>query len=229
MAINPWLSAVFCALPLAVQAGIPISTTLTCPIGNEPFEITETMSCSEHGERTMSFAPTSSCDFVTRMPQCPQNHLPMYKQFSEEEISILRELMVSETYDSMVDASRYYIAYVIELQLGNEGPSAPFWLLLQGLWYDPENTFSDSDYLREFLMVSVGEIARESDENRPYVQSMAAFSQMKSGDFEAARALMEAAAVAEIPFLQAYHKAIEACMADANSAFCNPQTLIPQD
>jgi len=223
------LTAILLAAPLVVQAGIPVQKTLTCPIGGEQFEITETVSCSSSGARTMSFAPISSCDFVTRMPQCPQNHLPMYKEFSEDELAILQEFIVSETYDSMVDRSRYYMAYSIELQLGNEGPSAPFWFLLQGLWFDPDKSFSDQGYLAEFLAVSRGEIARESEENRPYVQSIAAFAQMKAGDFEASRALMSAARVAEIPFLQAYHGAIEACMADASSEFCDPQTLIPQE
>ena len=220
-------TSIFAALPLVAQGGIPTETTLTCPIGGEQFSITETLSCSSSGERTMSFAPISSCDFVTRLPQCPQNHLPLYKEFSEDELAFLRAFMVSETYDSMVDGSRYYMAYIIERQLQNEGPGAPFWLLLQGLWYDPENSFSDPYYLQEFLTEARSEINRESSENRAYVQSIAAFAYMKTGDFEAARALMQAADIADIPFLQAYHGAIEACMVDASSEFCDPGALIP--
>ena len=220
-------TSVFLALPLVAQAGIPTETTLICPIGGEQFTITETLSCSSSGARTMSFAPVSSCDFVTRLPQCPQNHLPMYKAFSEDELAILRDFMVSETYDSMVDSSRFYIAYIIERQLQNEGPGAPFWLLLQGLWYDPENSFSDPNYMQEFLAEARSEIIRESAENRPYVQTIAAYAYMKTGDFEAARALMQTADIDENPFLQAYHGAIKACMADANSEFCDPEALIP--
>ncbi len=223
------LTSIFLVAPLVASAGIPVETTLTCPIGGEQFSITDTASCSQFGERTMSFAPISTCDFVTRLPQCPQNHLPMYKDFSEDELAILREFMVSETYDSMVDRSRYYMAYIIERQLGGGGEVSPFWLLLNGLWYDPENTFSDPEYLSEFLAEARAEISKESEENRPFVQSIAAFVQMKAGDHSAARALMSAANVVDIPYLQAFHRAIEACMADAGSEFCDPETLIPQE
>ncbi len=220
------ITAVFLALPFGALAGIPTETTLICPIGGEQFTITETLSCSENGARSMAFAPVSSCDFITRLPQCPQNRLPMYKDFSEAELDVLRNFMVSETYDSMVDRSRFYMAYIIERQLG--GAASPFWLLLNGLWYDPENTFSDPDYLQEFLMEARAEIRQESEENQPYVQSISAFVAMKVGDFSAARALMQDADVENTPYLQAYHRAIEACLADSDSEFCNPQTLIPQ-
>jgi len=226
--MKAFIISIFLALPFVARAGIPTETTLTCPIGGEQFTITETLSCSSSGARTLSFAPVSSCDFVTRLPQCPQNFLPMYKEFSDAELDVLRGFMRSETYDSMVGQSRFYIAYIIEQQLGNEGPDAPFWLLLQGLWYDSENNFADADYLRAFLSEARGEIERESEENRPYVQSIAAYAYMKAGDFDAARVLMQAAEIDDIPFLQAYHSAIKACMAESGSEFCDPRTLIPQ-
>ena len=221
------LFALTVSLPTTVQAGIPDQVELICPVGGERFEITETLSCTTYSDRTMSFAPTSSCDFVTRLPQCPQNHLPMYKEFTEADIAFLREYMLSETYDSMVDRSRYYMAYTIERQLGSEDPSDPFWLLLQGLWFDPDTTFSDEGYLSEFLVVARSEIERETEENRPYLQSLVAFAQVKAGNLAAAQALITAASTQDIPFLRSYHRAIEACMDDPNSAFCDPGSLIP--
>lgn len=214
-------------LPIAVQAGIPTQVELACPVGGERFEITETMSCTEYPARTMAYAPTSSCDFVTRLPQCPQNRLPMYKEFSEADIAILHEFMLSETYDSMVDKSRYFMAYIIERQLEGDNPSAPFWLLLQGFWFDPENTFSDEDYIAEFLFEAQGETRRESEVNRPYLQSIAAFVYIKAGNFDEARALIEAASIENNPVLRAYHRAMEACMYDAASQYCDPNTIIP--
>ena len=213
--------------PTLGLAGTPIQTELTCPIGGERFEITETTSCTEYPGRTMSFSPISSCDFVTRLPQCPQNFLPVYRSFSDEDITFLSEFMVSETYDSMIDSSRFYMAYIIERQLGSEDPSTPFSLLLQGLWFDPENTFSDAAYIAEFLAISRSEIERETVENRPYLQSIAAFVEMKAGNFDAAEALIQTAAAENIPFLRAYHRAIEACMSDQSSEYCKPESLIP--
>lgn len=222
------LIASFLFLPLAAQAGIPTTTELTCPIGGERFEITETLSCSSSGERTMSFSPISTCDFVTRLPQCPQNFLPMYKEFSDTELELLRSYMQSESYESSVDRSRFYLAYIVENYLGEGGEGLPFWLLLQGLWFDPDNTFSDEAYMQNFFFEAESEMHRVEDDELPYVKSIVAFANAKAGDSDTAHRLMdEAASLAEIEYLGYYHTGIRACLDNPASEFCEPSTVIP--
>lgn len=76
-------------------AGMPVETPFTCPVGGEEFVITDTMSCSEMG-RTMLLRPVTSCDFVTRLPVCPGNGFPAYRDATEEELARLDTLVASE-------------------------------------------------------------------------------------------------------------------------------------
>ena len=214
--------------PMASQAGIPTTSKLICPIGGERFEITESLSCSQSGERTMSMAPVSTCDFVTRLPQCPQNFLPMYKEFTEADLGLLGDYMVTESYDSNVDRSRYYLAYNIERYIGELGTSDPFLLLLHGLWYDPENTFSDEIYMSDFFFEAQSELRRAVEADLPYLKSMLAFAYAKVGEIKEARVQMsEAIALEQNGFLTVYHRGIEACIAKPSSEFCSPTMLIP--
>ncbi len=214
-------------LPIFAQAGIPTQTTLVCPIGGESFEITETLSCTNYPDRTMSFAPTSSCDFITRLPQCPANFLPMYKEFTEAEITLLQDYMLSESYDGNVDGSRFYLAYIVEKYLADD-PAQPFWLLLSGLWYDAENTFDNQQFMDAFFQESVAELARVGINDLPYAQAVIAFAYARSGQMAMAQELLDLAKQAGISdgVLPLYIIRIEGCIADPENAQCAPTAPI---
>lgn len=221
------IAACVIVLPMAASAGIPVATQLTCPIGGEKFDITETALCSNSSDRRMSFAPTSSCDFISRLPQCPGNLLPMYKDFSEEELDLLRDYMLSESYDSNIDRSRYYLAYIIEKYLSND-PAQAFWLLLSGLWYDHENAFSNPIFMDAFFFEAIGEMNRVPASDLPYVQAVTAFAYATNDQPDQAQALLEKAKSANISegILPTYISRIETCMVDAQNKFCQPNQLI---
>jgi hypothetical protein len=181
----------FFLLLLAPQTGG--AETLTCPVGGERFESVSLNNCVAEPRLTMVLAPARSCDSATVLQQCPQNFLPLYKAFSEADLALLKEYMLSESYDSVVDRSRYYLAYQIEKYLGEGDSGIPFLLLYEGLWRDPLNTFTDEIYLEDFLYEIPAEIRRVAPEAKPYLQSIAAFVMLKAGRRAAAVEMLKSA------------------------------------
>ena len=200
--------------------------TLTCPIGGERFKAVVIPECAPDSRLTMTLTPAAGCAPV--LQQCPQNFLPLYKDFSEADLALLEDFIISETYDSAVDRSPYYLAYLIERYIGEDNPALPIALLYEGLWRDPENTFTDAVYLEDFLFEVPSEIQRVSLGNRPFLQSIAAFVMLKARRPKEAMAMLESAVPTgkPEPLLTAYQAAIRACMADSASAFCDPRSLI---
>lgn len=221
------ITAALVLLPIIAQAGTPITTQLTCSIGGEKFEITETASCSMNGERRMSFAPTSSCDFITRLPQCPGNFLPMYRDFSEEELTLLRDYMQSESYESNVDGSRYYLAYIIEKYLA-DNPSQAFWILLSGLWYDSAIAFENQRFMEAFFFEAIGELGRVTAEDLPFAQAVIAYAYVRNGQNGKAQELLDLAKKSGISegILPAYITQIEGCIASPEQANCAPDSMV---
>lgn len=229
------LTTVFglCTLfPVLTQAGIPTQEEVTCPVGGETFDIVGTASCSHFSARLMSFSPVSSCDFVTKLPQCPTNKLPMYREFTEDEITNLESFVNSNTFLSNTQMSRYYLAYLTDQHLNVQNKSEQFWLLLQGLWFDTDNTFGNSVYTSAFITEALLEIEQETEENKPYVMAITAFVYVKMGEHAKASKLLDTvrnSAVYESPVLVSYVAAIESCIEDSQSEFCNPTTSIPSE
>ncbi|MBL4806459.1 MAG: hypothetical protein JKY31_04130 [Rhodobacteraceae bacterium] len=221
--------AAIVGVPTFTAAENPVSVQITCPIGGQVFEVIETDSCTTYPVRLMSFAPTSSCDFITRLPQCPGNFLPMYKDFSEADLALLRDYMVTESYDSSVDLSRFYLAYIIEKYIGND-PSLAFSILMDGYWFDPLNTFADEIYAQAFFYEALGATRRAQANDRPFVQAMIAYVYLKSGQLEQAQEFLNLSKVAGISdgLLPSYIARIEACMAVPDSADCAPDAPIYQ-
>lgn len=225
--ITSTLAAIILGGATIVHAGTPFEAEVTCPVGGEVFTVIDAYSCTSYADRTMSFARLSSCDTITRLHQCPTNFLPIYKPFTPAEIEVVAEFMQSESYENAVDQSRYFLAYLINGQVGGTGASG-FGLLLAGLWYDPENTYSDPLYMDSFFYEAASKLNQTGAGDLPYYQALVAFAYLKAGGRDMARDLLEKARGPDINdgILPVYIDAIETCMRDENSRFCDPQTVI---
>ena len=221
------LLAMLALLPLAAQA-----ETLICPVGGERFVVEDLPECTPDSRMTMMFIPASTCYEEQMLAQCPQNFLPIYKGFTTEDLALLEGFMNSETYDSAVDQSPYYLAYIIEKYIGENGSRRALELLLDGLVREPTRNFSDPVYLEDFLFEMQSVLRQSPDDVRPIMQALTSFVMLKAGQTEDAAALLEAASQHEIadldnPVFLSYLAAIESCLLDHQSPYCDPRAVFP--
>lgn len=207
----------------ASWAGIPTEETVTCPVGGEEFEITGTLSCSTQG-RTMSFRPLTSCDFVTRLPVCPSNGLPIYQEFSEEQVTRLEEFVETAEYASLKELSPWQRAYGVSLFLGQSGTDAAFGLLLSAMWYETEDLLESETGFAQFITESEAELQRASEADKPFLDAIIAYALSAAGQFEEANLRLDRAAeTSNAPeYLLQYISAIRACQPNMNLDGCRP-------
>lgn len=220
---------VLCALLFLLvgvaQAGEPIRVEIVCPVGGEAFEITSTSSCSSRG-RTLSFRPDTSCDFVTRLPVCPSNGLPVYKEFSEDEIADLTEWMESAEYSDLLGLSPWVRSYRVEEHLDEVPSSIGFNVLMQMMWYEPE-AFLASNVALDLLIAETGpELERQPPDARPLLEAILGAALMFAGrDAEAVLKLEGIGPVQERQdVLDAYKAALLACVGRTQDEACQPNT-----
>jgi len=116
-------------LSTSAMAGIPIEDEVTCPVGGEKFKITSTASCSTMG-RMLSLQPVTSCDFVTRLPICPKNKLPMYRDFDDDEIKTIKAFMKTKAYKEALSESPYIRAYLLSKEIESSESQESFFLII---------------------------------------------------------------------------------------------------
>jgi hypothetical protein len=213
--------------PLA--AGSPVDAEETCPVGGETFTITESLSCSFMGDRTMSFRPVSSCDFVTRLPVCPTNRLPHYREFDAGEILKLEALVAGPGYEALRALPDWQRAYAIATHLGDIDGEIGFGLLLSALWYEPAAFFASPQAIAAFEREAGPEYGRASDADRPFLEAIRLYVLIASG-----RTAMAAGPLATLrglpdldPFLSQYLDRLEACRRVFDPESCAPEAPVP--
>lgn len=229
--------ALLALLATASHAGIPIQEKQTCPVGGQKFETTGTVSCSSFGMTQDFFLKRpSSCDFVTRLPQCPDNKLPLYKPFSKDEVKLLETYLASEDYLAMEGRSRYYIAKKVDdFLVGKGSPRVmDFSYLLGGLQNDRDQTEGDSEYRQWVLDAGTAELGKADPSDAPYIRMLMAYTAYLGGQFEQSILLLDAvkgdAAGKESPLVKAYVARVERCVQAKDASLC-PSTdhVMPQD
>ncbi len=214
---------------LAVLSSAANAETLTCPVGGERFAAPQAAPCDGiTGLPTMLLAP-SRCT-PAPMPQCPQNFLPMYRAFSAEELPILRQFMQTESYESNVDFSPYYLAYIVEKYLNGANPALPAQLLLQGLWQDPALVFEDQGYMGALKSELEAQFQPATKDRNALLLGMLAFVEWlgdNPADGTAYLARADGQNVRDLT-VQNYLTAVRACFTDENLPFCTATALIPQ-
>jgi|GEM_PF-3430246 len=121
----------------SAQAGIPVEEEVECPIGDQVLTVTSTLSCTSFGAM-MNLTRQSSCDFVTRVPDCTETGLPLYRPFSDAELPKIEAYLASEGFAALKETSRFQRAYAIERALYPDGPHAnAFYALVEAYQEDP--------------------------------------------------------------------------------------------
>lgn len=223
----------------AAYAGIPTSEPMVCPVGGEKFTITGTASCSQFGlTQDFYMRRPSSCDFVTRLPQCPDNKLPMYKEFSKDEVALLKDYVQSEEYKAAAGRSRFYLAKKVDDHLVAKGSERAmgFNYLLGGLQFDRENTETDAEYRAWFVAAGEAEITAAAEPaDIPYVRLLMAYAKLQGGQFEESSALVQAVKTDatvkdDNKLVKSYVARLEECLAAKDPSKC-PSTdmVVPQE
>lgn len=213
--------------PAGAPAGIPTEGLLKCPVGGEAFMVTGTTSCTVMG-RTMSFRPYTSCDYITRLPVCPSNGLPLYREFTGAEVESLSRLVRSEDYRALRARSKWQRAYAVAGHLKDAGTTAGFNLMLGFFWYETDAFLQSSSALADFLLEVRAELAGADAQEVPVIQAIAAYALFLAGNAEEAESFLKAARSAEeIPAaLDSYLDRIEACSANMDAPDCGPEARI---
>ena len=217
----PLIALAFILAAEPARPGIPVETEMTCPVGGEVFTITETASCSTMG-RTMSFKPLTSCDFVTRMPVCPGNGLPVYDDFTEVDIAMLTTFVETDDFAALRQLPPFLRAYGTARHLGDEGSEAGFWLLLNAHWYEPEAFLKNASALDTFIAETDAHIARAPDDEAPFLNAILGYALLRAGRTEAGEARLSRADAEGPDHLKSYVAQVRACVGDFEHDGCRP-------
>jgi hypothetical protein len=220
-------SAFLLAFATSALAGIPTVNTLTCPVGGKTFTTTGTASCTTFGgSQDFLLKVQTSCDFVTRLPRCPDNGLPMYKDFSPKEIALLESYLKSAEYLALAGRSRFLTARKIDEHLVRSGsvPVFDFWYLLGGLQHDRAATLTDPDYLQLLKAAGRVDLAKAESKDAPIIRLVLAYASYVTGDFASAKtdlAGVEADdSVKDNKFVQTYARRLAACIKAEDVKLC---------
>jgi hypothetical protein len=198
---------------------------MTCPVGGEEFTTTGTASCTTMG-RTMSFRPLTSCDFITRLPVCPSNGLPVFDEFTEDQVAELATFLKTTEYEKIKMLPPWQRAYALAVHLGQSGTETAFWLMQNSMWYETESFFESQEALDQLLHEAEFELKRAPEEARPFMNSVFAYALAYAGRLEESNERLKLAEqAADAPeHLQKYISAVRACQADMTAQECQPDT-----
>lgn len=220
-------------LATTASAGIPEEFIVECPIGGSPVTVLGTLSCSwEAGLRTMSLRVPSTCDFVTRLPVCSKDDFPIYREFSSDEVSRLKGMVLQDWYQSSRVNSEFLRAYLLERELGTYSKAELFWLLQEGFFFDPIDTYGDAEYLSYYKDVAKEYFKEVEGVERKFVLLAEAFAHVHTAKPEEARKLLALAAKIPSPtspFLDQYIKLVEACIENPAADECHPEHYVEFD
>ena len=213
------------------SAGTPVVGEVACPVGGETIETVSTMSCSVFPERNMSLAPSSSCDFVTRLPECPGNGLPLFREFSETDVAALSELIKTPEFGALRDKSRYRRAVFLARKLGDTADQITG-IFLHGLWYDDETFFADATFRDAFVAhLSLENLSTETP-NDAYLLAIGAYVAAMAGDATTARqrlADIRTGFMDRSAHLDAYIDAVSACVDTPKATACHFRSPFKHD
>ena len=221
---------IFAALLVSTSAsaGIPVAQEVTCPVGGETFTVEGTASCSTMG-RMLSLRAITSCDFITRLPVCPKNKLPMYREFTEDEVKNIEAFMKTNAYKDALDEPLFLRAYHLSKTLEDDESVEPFFLLQSAIWYG-ENSPEISDLYQKELQQARSGI---DEADLPFWLAAASFEAWTREDVEAAKQGLQDAkshADPENEYLGRYIARLDACYkGDLSGDDCLATTEIPDE
>jgi hypothetical protein len=174
--------------PAAAQtkAAAPAAQKMKCPIGGAAFDYRPAPQPAGIGLRPDG-RPYASGAVPPPLPECPDNGLVLYKDYSEDEVAKLTPLVDSAEYQGLRKETQYYRAYWLMKAMGVE--SGRYLLaLLQAAWQADDRPELRARYLAEFAEESARVDARPDDINWIGMEGRAVDALRELGRFEAASA-----------------------------------------
>ena len=155
------LLIVMALAPIAeVQAGSPVSMEIKCPVGGKTFTHIGTASMSQWGSRPDG-KPYGSWTFPVPIPECPDNGLVIYREFSSDERKILKRVLATPEYQQMRGTETpYYRASWLMGQL-NDPVENQLWFVQQAAWETDLDLQRKARYQEEFVRRASSEVKPE--------------------------------------------------------------------
>jgi len=179
------------AAPGAAQAGMPVTVKEKCAVGGESFDYTTTASYSTFGARPDG-KPYGSWTFPLALPVCPTNGLVMYREFSEDEIARLPDLLASPEFVALRPAETpYYRAAWLAKALDPKAADRP-WLLLDASWEADTDPVRKARYQAEFIAAATSAPAEPASLEWLALQARAINAQRELSRFDEAAAALKA-------------------------------------
>jgi hypothetical protein len=148
------LFALFAAPAVGAPVPPPAARQMTCPIGGASFQFEPIPAPVVAGERPDGRPIGGTVKFPIALPECPDNGLVLYKDYSPAEVARLEPLVASEAYQALrKDGSQYYRAYWLMKEMG-VGPDLYLWALLQASWEADGRPELRKRYLEELVEAS---------------------------------------------------------------------------
>jgi len=182
------LTAALLAAPLLpASAAAPVARTMTCPIGGATFSYTAAVSSGSFGTRPDG-KPYGGAPLPAALPQCPDNGLVLYKEYTPEEVAKLEPLVASEAYQALrQDDTQYYRAYWLMKAMGL-GAEDYLWALLQASWEAEGKPELRARYLTELAEASAKVTPDPADLNWVGMEARAINALRELGRFDEAKA-----------------------------------------
>lgn len=173
------------------QAGMPYPQKMKCAVGGESFTHVGTMSYTIYGSRPDG-KPYGSWTFPIELPVCPGNGLVMYRDFTKDEIALLKPLIDGAEYRAMVQRDTpYFRAAWLERALKPDSDSIP-WMTLSASWEADRDPVQKAAYQRAFADLAASATPAADNMQWLFMQMRAANARRELGEFDMALALVKA-------------------------------------
>ncbi|MFZ2981448.1 MAG: hypothetical protein WA085_10495 [Sphingobium sp.] len=179
----------FSAGQSTLTASEPISEDVRCPIGGEIFEYVHV------GNSNIDRRPDGKTygfpNAPLNLPECPENGLVLFDDFTPSEIAKLEPLIQSAAYKSLRKSdTQYYRAYWLAAQLGRDKILIDN-LLAQAIWEADDNPSQRLRYLRLYADTAQ-KPQNDASENALWSTLRLANAHRELGDFATAKAVLAA-------------------------------------
>lgn len=175
------------------------SMEMTCPVGGQRFTAVTTTMWSITGQRPDG-KPYSEVPFPRPLPECPDNGLVVFADFTPAEIAELANWIATPVYQSMRKTeSSFYRAYWLAVKIHRSQAEAVA-QLMPAIWEAKENDRNDpkrpatTRYQRVLIEAANTLSPTVSVDDRGWIKARAANALREMGKFDAAEKMREAAA-----------------------------------
>jgi len=192
LAAPPLTSTAATVAPTA-RPTAPVTRQMTCPVGGGSFSYTRPAPQSVPGTRPDGRPYGAAAP--PALPECPDNGLVLYKEYTPEEVTKLEPLIVSPAYAAMRESdTQYYRAYWLMKEMG-VAPEDYLWVLLQASWQADGKPELRARYLGELVEASAKVPPDPASLNWVGMEAQAINALRELGRFDEARSRIDMVAL----------------------------------